>query len=209
MRFDKPHHDIDAPLRERVRFLQHAVGLADACSETDVDLKPPAPRAFDELEEVRRPSALHVGSLPRAGRRASGTRARQGAPHAALTRVAERGSSTRIRGPKARSSSHRRNLPEYPLRRRADVGAPSMHHHPLRGYGTGAKPSRSHGSRPGARVRAWRSLLARLARGGAPERGAVRPGEPWSGGRERSPSYPSIFPSGRAARRWTQGRGLG
>jgi hypothetical protein len=49
---DEPDHHVHAPLLERVRFLQHAIGLADAGREADVHLEPSSPPALDELEKV-------------------------------------------------------------------------------------------------------------------------------------------------------------
>ena len=54
VRLDETDHDVDAACLERVRLLQHAVGLADAGGEPDVELQPPALRLLDQLEEVLR-----------------------------------------------------------------------------------------------------------------------------------------------------------
>ena len=58
VRLDEAEHDVDAALLQRVRLLEHAVGLADARGEADVELEPAALRALDELEEVLRPASL-------------------------------------------------------------------------------------------------------------------------------------------------------
>ena len=57
VRFDEAEDHVDAALLQRVRFLQHAVGLADPGREADVELQPPALGALDELEKVLRPRA--------------------------------------------------------------------------------------------------------------------------------------------------------
>ena len=46
---------------ERVRLLQHPVGLADAGGEPDVQLQPAALGALDQLEEVLRATAQALG----------------------------------------------------------------------------------------------------------------------------------------------------
>ena len=65
VRLDEAEHDVDAALLERVRLLEHAVGLADAGGEADVELEPPALAPLDELEEV---FGTLVGWLPHCGR---------------------------------------------------------------------------------------------------------------------------------------------
>src|SRR5262249_35194071 len=49
---DEADDAVDAALAQRVRLLEHAVGLADAGGEAEIHLQPAALRAADELEEV-------------------------------------------------------------------------------------------------------------------------------------------------------------
>jgi hypothetical protein len=70
---DEPNDDVDAPLPERVRLLEHAVRLAHARGEADVQLQAPALPPLDELEEVIRARAAggcrHRGQSTLAGHR--------------------------------------------------------------------------------------------------------------------------------------------
>src|SRR5262249_43826102 len=45
-------HHVDPTLLECMRFLQHAVRLADAGGEAEIDLEPAALGAFDQLQKV-------------------------------------------------------------------------------------------------------------------------------------------------------------
>ena len=67
VRLDEPDHDVDAALLERVRLFQHAVGLADARREADVQLQPAALALLDELQEVFRARSVG-GRCPASGR---------------------------------------------------------------------------------------------------------------------------------------------
>ena len=74
---DEAEHDVDAALAERVRLLEHPVGLADAGGEPDVELEPAAPGALHQLEEVlgARAGHGHLGIVaPSRGERARGGR---------------------------------------------------------------------------------------------------------------------------------------
>ena len=62
VRLDEADHHVDAALLERVRLLQHAVGLADAGGEADVELEPAALPLLDQLQEVLRRGRLAVWS---------------------------------------------------------------------------------------------------------------------------------------------------
>ena len=54
VRLDEAEHDLDAAPLERLRLLEHAIGLADAGSEADVQLQAPALRPTKDFEEVLR-----------------------------------------------------------------------------------------------------------------------------------------------------------
>src|ERR1019366_1165691 len=58
MGFDESDDDVDATLFERVGFFEHAIGLADASRETDVELEAAALALLHELEEVLGARAL-------------------------------------------------------------------------------------------------------------------------------------------------------
>src|SRR5262249_6550522 len=49
VRLDIADHDVDAALLERVRFFEHAIRLADARREPEVELEPAPFGALDEL----------------------------------------------------------------------------------------------------------------------------------------------------------------
>ena len=65
VRLDEAERDFDAAPLERLRLLQHAIGLADAGGEPDVQLQAPALRATEDLEEILRPLRSRVIARPR------------------------------------------------------------------------------------------------------------------------------------------------
>ena len=50
VRLDEPQHHVDAAPLERVRLLQHPVGLSDTGGEPDVELEPAALGAPEHLQ---------------------------------------------------------------------------------------------------------------------------------------------------------------
>ena len=80
VRLREPDDDVDAALLEVVCLLEHAVGLADARCEPQVDLEPPTLRALDQLEEILRTAAFTRVHFRSGHGQASWTRLRGGAP---------------------------------------------------------------------------------------------------------------------------------
>src|SRR5262249_32830226 len=52
VRLDEADHHIDAALPQRVRLLEHSIGLADAGREAEVELQTPALGLLDDREEI-------------------------------------------------------------------------------------------------------------------------------------------------------------
>ena len=65
VRLDKAEHHVDAAALQRVRLLEHAVGLAHARREPDVQLEPAPLGAAEHLEEVL--GALEAIGIARSG----------------------------------------------------------------------------------------------------------------------------------------------